>query len=387
MYATISELLKSFGIHIPLPIQSFGFFVALAFMVAAWLLGKELRRKEALGIFKPIIKDVEVGKQASTSDYIIAGLLGFLIGFKALYMILNYSDFVNDPQSTLLSLEGNIIGGILGCIGMIFWRYKESEAQKKLKYEVKKVTMRAEEHVGNIILLGVVGGLLGAKIFHNLENPAEFMADPIGSLLSFSGLTFYGGLIVAAILIIRYGKKNGLPAFQLTDAGAPALMLSYGIGRVGCMMSGDGDWGIVNNNPKPSWMNFLPDWMWAFKFPHNVNNDGIPIPGCVGRWCHELPEAVYPTSFYETIMAIILFGVLWAIRKRITTPGLLFSIYLILNGAERFLIESIRVNTQYHILGLGITQAQIISSTLMLLGVFGIWFTRKLNKQNSHAEA
>ncbi len=387
MYATISELLKSFGINIPLPIQTFGFFVALAFMVAAWLLGKELRRKESLGIFKPTIKDVEVGKQASTSDYVIAGLLGFLIGFKALFMILNYSDFVNDPQSTLLSLEGNIIGGILGCIGMIYWRYRESEEQKKLKYEVKKVTMKAEEHVGNIILLGVVGGLLGAKIFHNLENPAEFMADPIGSLLSFSGLTFYGGLIVAAILIIRYGKKNGLSAFHLTDAGAPALMLSYGIGRVGCMMSGDGDWGIVNNNPKPSWMNFLPDWMWAFKFPHNVNNDGIPIPGCVGRWCHELPEAVYPTSFYETIMAIILFGVLWAIRKRITTPGLLFSIYLILNGAERFLIESIRVNTQYHILGLGITQAQIISSTLIILGFAGIWFTRKLNKQNTHAEA
>jgi prolipoprotein diacylglyceryltransferase len=213
------------------------------------------------------------------------------------------------------------------------------------------------------------------------------MADPIGALLSFSGLTFYGGLIVAAVLIIRYGKKNGLPAFQLTDAGAPALMLSYGIGRVGCMMSGDGDWGIVNNNPKPSWMNFLPDWMWAFKFPHNVNNDGIPIPGCVGRWCHELPEAVYPTSFYETIMAVILFGILWAIRKRISTPGLLFSIYLILNGAERFLIESIRVNTQYHILGLGITQAQIISSTLMVLGIVGIWFTRKLNNKNSHAQA
>lgn len=387
MYATISELLKSFGIQIALPIQTFGFFVALAFMVAAWLLGKELRRKESIGILKPTIKDVEVGKQASSSDYIIAGILGFIIGFKALYMILNYSEFVNDPQSTLLSSEGNLIGGILGCIGMIYWRFRESEAQKKLKYEIKKVTMKAEEHVGNIILLGVVGGLLGAKIFHNLENPAEFMANPIGALLSFSGLTFYGGLIVAAVLIIRYGKKNGLPALQLTDAAAPALMISYGIGRVGCMMSGDGDWGIVNNSPKPSWMNFLPDWMWAFKFPHNVNNDGIPIPGCVGRWCHELPEAVYPTSFYETIMAILLFGILWAIRKRISTPGLLFSIYLILNGAERFLIESIRVNTQYHILGLGITQAQIISSTLMILGVFGIWFTRNLNNKNSHVQS
>jgi prolipoprotein diacylglyceryltransferase len=86
-------------------------------------------------------------------------------------------------------------------------------------------------------------------------------------------------------------------------------------------------------------------------------------------------------------MAIILFVILWAIRKRFSTPGLLFSIYLILNGAERFLIESIRVNTQYHILGLGITQAQIISSTLMILGVFGIWFTRNLNNKNSHAQS
>lgn len=387
MYATISELLKSFGIHIALPIQTFGFFVALAFMAAAWLLGKELRRKENLGQILPTIKDVEIGKQAGTNDYIIAGVLGFILGFKALYMILNYSEFVNDPQTTLLSLNGNIIGAIIGCIGMIYWRFRESEVQKKLKYEIKKVSMKAEEHVGNIILLGVVGGLLGAKIFHNLENPAEFMADPIGSLLSFSGLTFYGGLIVAAILIVRYGKKNGLSAFHLTDAGAPALMISYGIGRVGCMMSGDGDWGIVNNNPKPNWMSFLPDWMWAFKFPHNVNNDGIRIPGCVGRWCHELPEAVYPTSFYETIMAIILFGVLWAIRKRISTPGLLFSIYLILNGAERFLIESIRVNTQYHILGIGITQAQIISTTLILLGFIGVWYTKNLHKRKIHVQS
>lgn len=387
MYATISELLKSFGIHIALPIQTFGFFVALAFMVAAWLLGKELRRKENLGQILPTIKDVEIGKQAGTNDYVIAGVLGFILGFKALYMILNYSEFVNDPQTTLLSLNGNIIGAIIGCIGMIYWRFRESEVQKKLKYEIKKVSMKAEEHVGNIILLGVVGGLLGAKIFHNLENPVEFMADPIGSLLSFSGLTFYGGLIVAAILIVRYGKKNGLSAFHLTDAGAPALMISYGIGRVGCMMSGDGDWGIVNNNPKPNWMSFLPDWMWAFKFPHNVNNDGIRIPGCVGRWCHELPEAVYPTSFYETIMAIILFGVLWAIRKRISTPGLLFSIYLILNGAERFLIESIRVNTQYHILGIGITQAQIISTTLILLGFMGVWYTKNLHKRKIHVQS
>ncbi len=384
MYATISELLKSFGIDLPLPIQTFGFFVAIAFLVAAYILTLELRRKEKLGQFKTGKRMLEVGKEAQVSDYIIAGILGFIIGFKAFYMAMNYSEFVNDPQTTLLSTKGNFVGGLLIAAAMIYWRYRESETQKKVKRETLSVPMKAEDHVGNIILFGVIGGLLGAKIFHNLENPAEFMADPIGALLSFSGLTFYGGLIVAAILIIRYGRKNGLPAIHLTDAAAPALMLSYGIGRIGCMMSGDGDWGIVNSSPKPNWMSFLPDWMWAFKFPHNVNNEGVPIPGCVGRWCHELPQAVYPTSFYETVMAIILFLVLWSIRKKITTPGLLFSIYLILNGMERFLIESIRVNTQYHIGGLGITQAQIISCTLMILGVIGIWYTRNLEKKQHH---
>jgi prolipoprotein diacylglyceryl transferase len=378
MYPTVSEFLKSIGINIALPIQTFGFFVALAFIVAAVILGKELKRKQALGILKPTTKIVEVGKEATIMDYAQAGLIGFLVGFKILFMVLNYSEFVDDPQSTLLSFQGNWIGGILLAGIFIYLRYRESEAQKKQGTGKQKVVMNAEDHVGNIILFGVVGGLIGAKIFHNLENPAEFMADPIGSLLSFSGLTFYGGLIVAAFLIIRYGRKNGLPALHLTDAAAPALMLSYGIGRIGCQMSGDGDWGIVNTNPKPDWMSFLPDWMWAFKFPHNVNNEGIPIPGCIGKWCHELPQAVYPTSFYETIMAIILFVVLWSIRKRITIPGLLFSIYLILNGMERFLIESIRVNTKYHIFGVGVTQAQLISSALVIAGFIGIWYTRKL---------
>jgi phosphatidylglycerol---prolipoprotein diacylglyceryl transferase len=383
MYPTVSEFLKSLGIDIALPIQTFGFFVAIAFIVAAIAIGRELKRKQAEGILKPTEKIVETGKAAGIIDYIQAGIIGFLVGFKILFMALNYSEFVDDPQTTLLSLKGNWIGGLLAAAVFIYLRFRESETQKKQGPGKLKVTMNAEDHVGNIILMGVVGGLVGAKIFHNLENPAEFMADPVGSLLSFSGLTFYGGLIVAATLIIRYGKKNGLPALHLTDAAAPALMISYGIGRIGCMMSGDGDWGIVNNNPKPSWMSFLPDWMWAFKFPHNVNNEGVPIPGCVGRWCHELPEPVYPTSFYETIMAIILFGVLWAIRKRIKIPGLLFSIYLILNGMERFLIESIRVNTKYHIFGVGVTQAQLISSALVIAGIIGIWYTRKKAAETS----
>jgi len=377
MYPTVSEFLKSIGIHISLPIQTFGFFVALAFGVAAIILTSELKRKQKNGQLGKASKIITIGKPAEISDYIINGLIGFLLGFKVVYFIQNYTAFSENPQEMLLSLDGNLIAGIVGAAILVYLRNRESKKQLLEKPITKEIPIEISDHVGQIILLGVIGGLIGAKIFHNLENPQEFLADPIGALLSFSGLTFYGGLIVAAFLIIRYGKKNGLPPLHLCDSAAPALMLSYGVGRVGCHTSGDGDWGIVNLNPKPDWLSWLPDWMWSFKFPHNVNGEGVLIPGCEGRWCYELPEPVYPTSFYEFIMAVILFAVLWSIRKKITTPGKLFSIYLIMNGLERFLIESIRVNSEYHLFGITFTQAQLISLILVLLGLTGIYYSSK----------
>jgi phosphatidylglycerol---prolipoprotein diacylglyceryl transferase len=377
MYPTISEFLKTFGINLKLPVQTFGFFVAIAFGVAAYFLGKELKRKQEQGLINPTKRNRTVGAPAKPIEYVLNAIGGFVAGFKIVYLLSNYTLFADNPQEMLLSSEGSWLGGFAGAILLAYWKYREVKAALLPQSKIVTEEINAIDHLGNIILFGVVGGLLGAKIFHNLENPSEFMADPIGALLSFSGLTFYGGLIVAAFLIIRYGKKQGIKPLYLCDAAAPALMISYGIGRIGCQMSGDGDWGIVNTAPKPNWMSFLPDWMWSFKFPHNVNNEGVPIPGCVGRWCSELPEPVFPTSFYETLMAFALFAVLWSIRKKINIPGMLFSIYLIMNGMERFLIESIRVNSLYHIGGLAVTQAQLISSSLIILGIFGVWYTRK----------
>ena len=375
MYPTVSEFLKSFGIDLKLPIQTFGFFVALAFAVAAFLLGKELKRKQSEGLIQPQTRKRTIGAPADPMEYVYNAIGGFFIGYKLVYLISNYALFADNPQAMLLSFEGSFLGGVLGAAILAYWKY--FEVKKTLLPQPKTIeeNVNAEDHLGNIIMLGVVGGILGAKLFHNLENPAEFFADPIGALFSFSGLTFYGGLIVAAFLIIRYGRKNGINAWHLCDAAAPALMLSYGVGRLGCQLSGDGDWGIANTAPKPGWMSGLPDWMWSFKFPHNVNNEGIPIPGCVGRWCHELPEPVFPTSFYEFLMAAVLFAVLWGIRKRIQVPGLLFSIYLIMNGAERFLIEQIRVNSLYTFGSFQVTQAQIISSLLMIIGIFGVRYS------------
>jgi prolipoprotein diacylglyceryltransferase len=120
--------------------------------------------------------------------------------------------------------------------------------------------------------------------------------------------------------------------------------------------------------------------MWGFRFPHNVINEGIPIEGCVGKHCYILAQPVFPTSFYETTICIILFFVLWLLRKKLKIAGMLFSVYLILNGIERFFIEKIRVNFKYNLFGYGITQAEIISFCLIIVGIIAIFLLLKRNK-------
>jgi prolipoprotein diacylglyceryltransferase len=145
-------------------------------------------------------------------------------------------------------------------------------------------------------------------------------------------------------------------------------MLAYGLGRIGCQVAGDGDWGVVNNKPNP--FAFLPDWAWSYDYPHNVNKEGVLLPNCTwGDYCTHLPQPVFPTPLYEIVMGLILFALLWFLRKRIKIAGRLFAIYLFVNGVERFLIEQIRVNTKQNFFGLHPTQAEIIACGLMIAGV------------------
>jgi phosphatidylglycerol:prolipoprotein diacylglycerol transferase len=371
MYPTISDLISDlFNINFPrLPIQTFGFFMGLSFLGAYWATSSELKRKEKNGLLKTSQKTITLYKRATAMDFALQTILGALIGYKVLDMVFNYSELLNDTQGFILSARGNFIGALIGgAIGFYFLKRDDDKAKQHTPTQ-KTITVHPYQHMGNILLIAAVTGLLGAKIFHNLENLNEFARDPWGALFSFSGLTFYGGLIVAAYAVLRYTGKQGIPALHMIDAAAPALILAYGIGRIGCQMSGDGDWGIENLAPKPEWMAALPDWMWSFNYPHNVVGEGIPIPGCEGKHCAMLPQPVYPTPFYEVLMALAIFGILWSIRKKINTPGLMFSIYLIFNGVERFTIEKIRVNTTYTIFGKHITQAELISSLLFIIGV------------------
>jgi phosphatidylglycerol:prolipoprotein diacylglycerol transferase len=379
MFPTVSHFLEYlFGVQIPLPFNTFGVFVALAFIAGYWAFSQEFKRKQALGILHSIRKQVVVGKPATSTELILNGLFGFLIGYKLVYALLNYKLFVNDAQTVLLSTQGNILGGLFFAGLFAYWDYKEKNAHKLDKPKTVEVVQQPNELMGNLIVWAAVWGFLGAKIFDNLEHWDTFVQDPIGGLLSFSGLTFYGGLICGGAAVLYIARKNGIKPLHMLDIGGPGMMLAYSVGRIGCHMSGDGDWGISNLHPKP--FNWLPDWLWAYTYPNNVANEGDPIAGCVGKFCNELREPVYPTPIYEVIICFILFLFLWKIRDRIKTPGTMFGIYLMLNGVERFCIELYRVNTKYHVVGIPFTQAELISSLLFLSGLLLVSYSQR-NKE------
>src|SRR5699024_8261353 len=347
-----------------LPVQTFGFFVALAFFVSAYFLSRELKRREKLNWLKPKKEKRTIGKPATTSELVWNFIIGFIVGYKLLYAVLHWAAFSTNPQQLILSSEGNAFGGIvLGGI-LAYLRYKEKKKNQLPKPKQEEYKVWPHERIGDIVVLAAVGGLVGAKIFDSLENWDSYMADPIGSFFSFSGLTFYGGLIVAAVAILWYARKKLINRWHLLDSFGPALMLAYGMGRMGCQMAGDGDWGIYNSAyandgqggvvratagqfqqtlqehkdfflrdygdlsqvhhaffAKPDFLSFLPDWFFAFNYPHNVISFGIPIPGCTGAHCAMLPTPVFPTPLYEIIACLLFFVILWSIRKRLRIPG------------------------------------------------------------------
>jgi len=424
MYASLSDLLRDlFGLNIPLPIQTFGLMLGLSFAGAFITAVNELKRREGLGLLKSVKTSVWINKKATSTETFFAVLSWSFIGFKFLEAILNYELLVQNPQDFILSLNGSIAGLFLGGA---YGYYTIYDANKKLGDKQPKEIEREmypHNHMWNILFIAAISGILGAKVFHNLENIDELIADPINALVSFSGLTFYGGLIVAAASVIFYARKNQIDPIHLSDAIAPGLMLAYGIGRIGCHLSGDGDWGVINSayhlnaagemfKAAPGYFessvlplysdyyahefggiqnvraiyfegfSFLPDWFWGFNYHNNVIKAGVQMSNCTGTHCYMLPNPVFPTALYEAIVCILMFAGLWKFRAKFTKPGTLISFYMIINGIERFVIEKIRVNTTYNIFGFHPTQAELISTSMILVGIIMFYYFSKRKTQS-----
>jgi phosphatidylglycerol---prolipoprotein diacylglyceryl transferase len=192
---------------------------------------------------------------------------------------------------------------------------------------------------------GLLGGLVGARIDYMIQNWEAVSDDLIGNLFSGTGLVWFGGVIGGTVAVLLWAYWRGMLGVGLLDLMAAPLALGYAIGRVGCQLSGDGDYGIEWDGP------------WAMAYPEGT----VPI---------DVP--VHPTPIYETLAMGLVAVVLWRLRDRFA-PGRLFALYLILAGAERFAVEIIRRNDA---VVLGLTQAQLLSLAMLVAGAIWLIATR-----------
>jgi phosphatidylglycerol:prolipoprotein diacylglycerol transferase len=216
----------------------------------------------------------------------------------------------------------------------------------------------------SLVAIPCLVGLVGAKLYHELETPREFFADPLRQLFSQFGFAWFGALLAGFAAYVWAARKQNVPLLTMLDAGSPAAALGYGIGRIGCLLSGDGDYGIPTSLP------------WGMSFPNGL----VPTT-----------QRVHPTPIYEFVVVSLIAWVLWrigarqlagkAVDQRIEgapamsgNPGEVFAAYLVLTGAARFLVEFIRINPRSFF---GLTNAQAASVVSILVGAGLWWHARK----------
>jgi phosphatidylglycerol:prolipoprotein diacylglycerol transferase len=194
-----------------------------------------------------------------------------------------------------------------------------------------------------IIFCALVGGLVGARVDFLVENWSDVSHNLGGAILSGSGLVWLGGALGGALGVVLWAWWRGFLSVRLLDLCAPGLALGYAIGRIGCQLSGDGDYGIRSSLP------------WAMSYPKGT----VPTT-----------DKVHPTPVYETLTMGLAALVLWQLRDRYR-PGALFAMYLVIAGVERVLIEFIRRNDE---VALGLTLPQILSVVMAVVGA--VWLVR-----------
>jgi phosphatidylglycerol---prolipoprotein diacylglyceryl transferase len=225
------------------------------------------------------------------------------------------------------------------------------------------------------IAVPCLAGIVGAKLYHVLESPRELVADPVGELFSRYGLAWFGGLLAGFAAFIWLARRRKISLLTMLDTGSAAAAIGYGFGRIGCLLSGDGDYGQPTSLP------------WGMSFPHGL----VPTTQTCVAWGWPASCRVQPTPIYEFIVACLIAWALWrlgarqvaaargnegtqASRKFAAPPqGGVFAAYLVLTGVARFLVEFIRINPRSFF---GLTNAQAASLASIAAG-FALWWTLK----------
>jgi phosphatidylglycerol---prolipoprotein diacylglyceryl transferase len=207
---------------------------------------------------------------------------------------------------------------------------------------------KPSHHDEGFLIIGIAGlaGLAGARLYHVLESPRELVADP-SLLISRFGFAWFGGFLGGFVALLFLAQRFGIPVLEFTDLCSPAAAIGYAIGRIGCLLSGDGDYGVPTTLP------------WGMSFPNGV----VPTT-----------ERVHPTPLYEFFIWLVIAAVLWQMGKKAAIgarpKGEIFCAYLILTGVARFLIEFIRINPRSFF---GLSNAQTASLVSMVLGSILLW--------------
>ncbi len=252
--------------------------------------------------------------------------------------------------------------GLLVATGLLAAAYVlQADFDRRREQFLKSVYLKKGDEKGHhdegFLIIGIAGlaGLVGARLYHVLESPRELVADP-SLLISRYGFAWFGGFLAGFVALMILARRFGIPALEFMDLCSPAAAVGYAIGRIGCLLSGDGDYGVPTKLP------------WGMSFPNGV----VPTT-----------ERVHPTPIYEFLTWLVIAAILWRMGKRALTDsrvrGEVFSGYLILTGIARFLVEFIRINPRSFF---GMSNAQAASLVSVVVGIVMLWRV-KSNPQSS----
>lgn len=203
-----------------------------------------------------------------------------------------------------------------------------------------------------IVAISTVAGVIGSKLWHVLETPQQLLHDPAGALLDRAGFAWFGGLIAGILVLLWQGRGAGLSRLGMLDLAAPAAAVGYGVGRIGCLTSGDGDYGIPTSLP------------WGMSFPNGL----VPTT-----------QRVHPTPIYELLAALLIGWLLWrrGNPEAAKPAGVITGEYLVLSGLARFLVEFIRINPRIY---WGMSNAQVASIGSVVAGILLVLWARRADK-------